>query len=156
MSVEVVLEKLTTHNADVLGCVATHGERLHENMPDKYELIDAGAVAERVNLMFAASDALETEHDLFDQVFMEYETHGLYARRLDDGVLVLVTSPMQRGQFKKAQVGVNLFMKPLKKALAEAAAEPVTPTEDAPAAAESKADDAGKSMIGRIYRGVRY
>ena len=156
MSVEAVLEKLTTHNAGVLGCFATHGDRLHENMTDKYELIDAGAVAERVNLMFAASDALETEHEPFDQVFMEYETHGLYARRLDDGVLVLVTSPMQRSQFKKAQVGVNLFMKPLNKALADAAAAPAAPVEKPAAAEEAQPEAESKGVIGRIYRGVRY
>lgn len=150
MSVDNILQKLVDHNSVVLGCIATHGDKLHENLADQYELIDAGAVAERVGLMFAASDALETEHDGFDQVFMEYEAHGLYARRLDEGVLVLVTTPMQRAQFKKAQVGVNLFMKPLKKALAELP-EPADETtkEDAEAPQD-------KSVLGRIYRGVRY
>ncbi|MFK7941882.1 MAG: hypothetical protein AB8B85_03045 [Paracoccaceae bacterium] len=153
MSVETVLQKLTAHNSGVIGCIATHGEQLHELMPEKYDLIDSAAVAERVNLVFAASDALETEHDPFDQVFLEYEAHGLYARRLEDGVLVLVTDPMQRAQFKKAQVGVNLFLKPLSKALSDA---PLPPAEEPVEAAKTQKPVGKSSMIGRIYRGVRY
>ena len=151
MSVETILQKLTAHNNGVLGCIATHGETLHQNLPEQYQLIDADSVAERVTLMFQASDALETEHEAFDQVFLEYEAHGLYARRLDEGVLVLITERMQRAQFKKAQVGVNLFLKPLRKALYEVPPE-VAPVEEEPAKPEEKPG----GVVGRIYRGVRY
>lgn len=150
MSVQTVLDKLSAHNNGVLGCVATHGEQVHSNLPERYELIDTVAMTERVSLMFQASDELETEHDPFDQVFLEYSSHAVYARRLDDGVLILLTEPMERAQFKKAQVGVNLFLKPLKKALSEAPEVPLV-AEAAPEPTEKP-----KSMIGRIYRGVRY
>lgn len=124
MSVETVLGKMITHNADVLGCIATHGGKIHHNLPDRYGLVDSEAVAEYASLMFEASDALETDHEAFDQIFMEYDGHSVYARRLDDGVLVLLTDKVSRARFKKAQVGVNLFMKPLKRALAEAETAP--------------------------------
>ncbi len=148
MSVDTVLNKMVAHNANVLGCIATHGERLHHNLPDRYDLVDQKAVTEYANLMFQASDELETEHDPFDQMFLEYHGHGLYARRLDDGVLVLLTEPMERTQFKKAQIGVNLFLKPLKKALDEGPAEPTTaPVTGAPAlsAEPDEAPETGQS-----------
>lgn len=146
MSVQTVLEKLTAHNAGIVGCIATHGTQLHQNLPDQYELLDSDTIAERVNLMFEATDQLETDHDPFDQLFLEYDAHGLYARRLEDGVLVLVTEPMQRAQFKKAQVGVNLFLKPLKRALSEAAFVLDT-SED-----ENEQDRKKPGMFRRIYR----
>ena len=117
MSVETVLSKITAHNGDVLGCVASSGGRVYSNLPELYELVDAGAVSEYASIMFEATDALETEHDDFNQMFLEYGDHSLYARRLDDGVLVLVNKPIERTSFKKMQIGVNLFMKPLKRAL---------------------------------------
>ena len=117
MSVEKVLSKITAHNTDVLGCVASTGGKTYSNLPVLYELVEAGAVAEYAGIMFEATDALETEHDEFNQLFLEYAGHSIYARRLDDGVLVLVNKPIERSSFKKMQVGVNLFMKPLLKAL---------------------------------------
>ena len=117
MSVETVLEKITAHNADVLGCVAASGGQVYSNLPELYEMIDTTAVSEYAAIMFEAADALETEHDPFNQLFLEYAGHSLYARRLDDGVLVLVNKPIERKSFKKMQIGVNLFMKPLNRAL---------------------------------------
>lgn len=117
MSVDLVLAKMTAHNSSVLGCIVTHAGQVHHNLPDGYDLVDREAVSEYTTLMFQASDALETDHAAFDQMFLEFQGHGFYARRLDDGVLILLTEPMQSAQFKKAQVGVNLFLKPLKRAL---------------------------------------
>lgn len=130
MSVDTVLSKISAHNTDVLGCIATSEGALHHNLPDMYELVDAEAVSEYAANMFQATDALETDHAAFDQLFLEYEGHSLYARRLEDGVLVLVNKPMQRSSFKKMQVGVNLFMKPLSKALGSDTPAPDAVTAD--------------------------
>lgn len=152
MSVEVVLDKLTANNASVLGCIASHEGRMYHNLPDLYTLVDIQDVSEKMGLIFGASDALETDHDAFDQVFLEYETHGLYGRRLDQGLLILLTQPMKRSQFKKSQVGVNLFLKPLSKAMQTEATQPV----DVPAP-ESEPTNANEQTPGsRVYRGVRY
>ena len=123
MSVENVLDKISSHNGDVLGCVASKGAEVYSNLPEMYELVDAAAVSEYAEIMFEATDALETEHDAFNQLFLEYAGHSIFARRLDDGVLVLVNKPIERSSFKKMQVGVNLFMKPLKRAMSEAGIE---------------------------------
>ncbi len=119
MSVETVLNKISAHNSDVLGCVAKHGEAVYSNLPDLYDLIDPSEVAEHAENMFAVTDGLETDHDAFDQLFMEFGNHSVFARRLEDGVLLLLNRPMERSHFKKMQLGVNLFLKPLKRALGE-------------------------------------
>jgi hypothetical protein len=119
VSVETVLRKISDHNADVLGCIATHGGKIHHNLPDLYELIDTEAVTEYASNMFTVTDALETEHEPFNHLFLEYAGHSIYARRLDDGVLVLANRAIERAHFKKMQIGVNLFIKPLQRALNE-------------------------------------
>lgn len=160
MSVEKVLEKISAHNADVLGCIATVEDRLYDNLPDLYDLVNKRDVAEHAQNMFAATDALETEHDEFDQLFLEFQGHSIYARRLDDGVLVLLNQPVERAQFKKMQIGVNLFMKPLKTALAGRPAPmrkttPVVPTRIEPVTPAQPEQTKPVSLAARIYRGVR-
>lgn len=156
MSVEMVLDKISTHNTDVLGCIAAKGSQVFDNLPELYSLVDKEGVAEHAMNMFAATDALETDHAAFDQLFLEHDGHSFYARRLEDGVLVLVNRPIERAQFKKMQIGVNLFMKPLKAALEQAPDGPApivaTRKEDAPPEPEPEK----RRGLGRLYRGVRY
>lgn len=118
MSVEAVLDKISAHNTDVLGCIAKRGDDVWRNLPDLYELVDTDEVTERAENMFALTEGLETDHDPFDQMFLEYENHSIFARRIDDGLLILLSKPMERSQFKKMQLGVNLFLKPLSRAIA--------------------------------------
>ena len=153
MSVETVLDKISNHNSHVLGCVAAHKGRVHHNLPGLYELVEANAVSEYASIMFEATDALETGQDAFDQMFLEYEGHSIYARRLGDGVLVLVNEPMQRANFRRMQVGVNLFIKPLTAALEdEANGSP----DDFPPLPKGPDPKKPKKTLGRLFRGVRY
>jgi hypothetical protein len=100
--------------------------------------------------MFALVDELENTSDTFEQMFIEYEAHSFFVRRLEDGVLLLLNTPIQRNVFKKVQVGVNLFIKPLGKAMVAQAAEP----EKTAKQAEQKPSAARRAK--RIYRGVEY
>lgn len=150
MSVETVLAKIVGHNEDVLGCIATHADQIYSNLPDGYSIVDCSEVTEYVQNMFALGDELDGANEKFDQIFIEYNEHSFYVRLLEDGVLLLLIAPIQRTIFKKVQVGVNLFIKPLGKALSEAAVELAKaveePAPDAPPAKRPK----------RIYRGVEY
>lgn len=119
MSVEGVLNKISAHNSDVVGCIAKHGDALYHNLPAMYDLLDTNGVTEYAENMFALTDGLQAEHAAFEQMFLEYENHSIFARRLDDGLLLLLNKPMERSQFKRVQVGVNLFLKPLDRALQE-------------------------------------
>lgn len=149
MSVETVLDKISAHNADVLGCIASSGETIYDNLPDLYDLIDKRDVAEHAANMFAASDALETDHEPFNQLFLEYAEHSIYARRLDDGVLLLLNRPVQRAQFKRMQIGVNLFMKPLRRALEQSDAQPMPRVVAGPADARPSAEMPAPEVDGK-------
>ena len=151
MSVETVLKKICDHNAEVTGCIASHGGTVFHELPEMYELIDANGMCEHVENMFTLMDGLETGADPFDQLFLEYQEHSVAARRLEDGVLVLIATPVARADFKKTQVGVNLFLKPLKRALVE----PVATAPAAPEAAEAPAAKPA-APVKRMYRGVAY
>lgn len=152
MSVEAVLRKLCDHNADVLGCIASHKDNVYRDLPDMYQLMDADGMREHAENMFTLMDGLDTGADAFDQIFLEYQNHSISARRLEDGVLVLIAKPMARSEFKKTQVGVNLFLKPLKRAFGEVGAAPA-PGEQDEVEAEGKPK---RAKPGRMYRGVRY
>lgn len=152
MSVETVLKKICDHNAEVLGCIASNGDRVFQELPEMYQLLDANTVREHTANMFELMDGLDSGADAFDQLFLEYQDHSIAGRRLDDGVLVLITSPVARADFKKTQVGINLFMKPLKRALGEAG----TVAEAVPTTPEPEVDPAPDAPKTRMYRGVAY
>lgn len=148
MSVETVLKKICDHNADVIGCIASHSDKVYRALPEMYALMDTDAMRENAEHMFTLMDGLDTGADPFDQIFLEYQNHSIAARRLEDGVLVLIANPLARSEFKKAQVGVNLFLKPLKRALSAPGAGP------APVVAAEVKEDPKKPK--RMYRGVAY
>ena len=117
MSVEAVLDKISAHNTDVLGCIAKRGEDIWRNLPELYELVDPQEVTEHAENIFALTEDLDTDHDPFNQMFLEYENHSIFVRRIEEGILILLSKPMERSQFKKMQLGVNLFLKPLSRAI---------------------------------------
>lgn len=160
--VETVLNKIADHNSSVIACIASKGGRTWNNLPDMYSMVDTEGASEHAANIFAVTDGLETEHLPFDQLFLEFDNHSFYARRLEDGLLLLMNEPMERASFKKMQVGVNLFVKPLRQAMdhaaeesARAVAEPALVAdrveEPAPAPAEQPAP-----RKKRFYRGVEY
>lgn len=165
MSVEAVLDKITGHNADVLGCIVKVKDTTFHNLPEKYDMVDADAVGEYADSMFTVTGELETGQDGLEQLFLEFTHHSFYARKIDDGILLLLNKPIQRRAFKKMQVGVNLFMKPLKRALDETDEPPVAPAAAAPEQAapveaapeEPPENDPQPRRRGRrFYRGVEY
>lgn len=154
MSVEVVLDKLKEHNVGVIGCLATHKGQSYSNLKDPYELVDASAVGEEALQIFELFDALDGPEANIDEVFLEMRHHSVFAHRLDEGVLVVLNKPMERTVFRRLKVGVNLYLKPLKRQLAgEGAAEPAAA---APASNEAAPASPGRQKKKRFYRGVEY
>ena len=156
MSVETVLNKLREHNVGVIGCLATHGGASYTNLKEPYELIDAKSVGEEAWQIFELFDGLSAPEAGIDEVFLEMRHHSVYAHRLEDGVLVVLNKPMDRSVFRRLKVGVNLFVKPLKRELENG---------DAPVAAGAPAQaqpdqvetaPSGPKKKKRYYRGVEY
>ena len=149
MSVETVLQKLCDHNKDVLGCIASHHDAVYHQLPEMYDLIDSNQIREHAENVFTLMDGLEPGEGAFDRMFMEFQSHSIAARRLEDGVLVIIANPIARAEFRKTEIGINLFLKPLKSAMDGA---PVGGSE-----AEQSAPQASKSSRPkRMYRGVEY
>jgi len=122
-SVDQVLRKISHHNSDVFGCVATCEEQIYSSLPEIYDLIDVKAVIEYANNMFAITELLETVEETFDEVFLEFQGHSFVVRKLRVGLLILVSKPIRRGAFRKMQLGMTLFLKPLERSLLEASGE---------------------------------
>ncbi|MEM7057000.1 MAG: hypothetical protein AAF557_05380 [Pseudomonadota bacterium] len=154
MSVERVLNKVVQHNDQILGCILLSSGKVYDNLPERYELVDVLEVAENAESIFELAGTLEAGPNGFDQAFLEFEEYSFFARTLDEGVLVLLTNPIERSAFKKMQVGVNLFMKPLRRELAGQAvpAAPEAESEEVPAKEPKEKQPLSK----RIYRGIRY
>ncbi len=139
MSVKSVLKKICDHNPLVLGCMAGKDDMIFREF-SRIECkseggattskpfaircasgidgeIDVDAVHESAENIFVLMDSLGAGEGAFDQFFLEFKDYSIAARRLDEGVLVMVTRPIDHAAFKKTQVGINLFLKPLNRAL---------------------------------------
>lgn len=118
-SVGTVLDKITEHNDNVLGCIVASGDVVYHNLPEPYHLLDIRSIAEAAGNIFALIDALDTDDGVFQEAFLEYQGHSILARSLDNGgVLLLVAKPVTRGVFRTWHLGVGLFVGPLMRALA--------------------------------------
>lgn len=155
MSLNAVLDKLSAHNHDIIGCIISQDEKIVHNLREPYEVVDARSISDRAVNMLDLMNSLEGAAGEIDQVFLEMEAHSVYARRVGDGALVIVNKPMGRNAFKKVKVGVNLFIRPLEKALqSEGVVEDEIPLEVAPPAEEEVSS--GPKRPVRYYRGVKY
>lgn len=122
-SVDQVLRKISHHNSDIFGCLATCEDRVYSSLPEIYDLIDVEAVVEYAHNMFAITEMLETVEETFDEVFLEFQGHSFVIRKLRVGLLILVSKPIKRGAFRKMQLGMTLFLKPLERVLLSASAQ---------------------------------
>ena len=111
MSLNAVLDKLSAHNHDIIGCIISQDEKIVHNLREPYEVVDARSISDRAVNMLDLMNSLEGAAGDIDQVFLEMEAHSVYARRVGDGALVIVNKPMGRNAFKKVKVGVNLFIR---------------------------------------------
>lgn len=154
MHVDSILDKLSAHNHDIIGCIVSQNGKMTHNLREPYEVIDAASISERALNMLDLMENLADTAGSVDQVFLEMEAHSVYARRVDNGALVIVNKPMGRNAFKKVKVGVNLFIKPLERALRESGVV----EDEIPLEVASPADDAtGKPKRSvRYYRGIKY
>ena len=149
MSVNSVLKKICDHNSLVMGCMAGKDDMifrefdgingvLNADSPNSKPFvircssgiegeIDVDAMHESAENIFVLMDNLGAGEGAFDQFFLEFNDYSIAARKLDEGVLVLVTKPIDHTTFRKTQVGINLFLKPLNRALKVAVAPEIAP-----------------------------
>lgn len=122
MLIEAVLDKIVDHNVDVQACILASGDNVYHNLSGAYEVVDPKAISDRALNMLAITELLEDEQCEAGTAFVEYDDHSLMVKSLnDDDTLILINGHMARAGFKKLQIGINLFIKPLERAKAEAA-----------------------------------
>jgi hypothetical protein len=134
MAVKDVLDKITERNSDVVGCIAVRGDRVYHNL-DAFE-VDCTRISETMADLLAISDMVDEMEEPVSSVFTEYDGNCIVAQRMDDDLLIAVTDHLQRGGYKKLQVGLSLQARLLGKALEEDAA---LPADVIPAAEPEKA-----------------
>ncbi|MEM1277038.1 MAG: hypothetical protein AAGH74_10980 [Pseudomonadota bacterium] len=148
------MSKLTRHNPNTIGCIVNVDGAVYHNLPELYEMVDVEGVTEHISNVFTLTEGLDETPPVFEQLFIEHNNHSIFARRIQDGVLITLNKPMPRKAFKKIQVGVNLFVKPLERAVAAG------PEDSAPLAAPPKerAEPPKQKAAApkRMYRGVEY
>lgn len=132
MAVQEILDKITARNDEVVGCIAMKEDRLYHNLDD-FD-VDCGKIADTMGDLLALSDMLDDMDEPVNTVLTEYDGNCLVAQRIDGNLLVAVADHLQRGGYKKLQVGLNLQGRFLSKALEEAAALPADVVPAAPTA----------------------
>lgn len=118
MQVTDILDKITERNTPVIGCIARKGARMHHNLGD-FDL-DCDQIADTMQDLLSIADFIEDGGSKIDTVFSEYDGQCLIGQRIDDALLVTVSDHLQRGGFKKLQVGLSLQTRMLSKAIDEA------------------------------------
>lgn len=135
MQIQSILQTVTDRNDPVLGCIARSGSKMFHNLDD-YGL-DCESIADSVEELFQLTTMLdEDEENPLSIVFAEYDGHSLLGQRVDDNLMIAVADHLQRGAYKKLQVGLSMQARMIAKAMAEApepaAAPPVKEAAAAP------------------------
>ncbi len=157
MQVTEVLDKISEHNAPVIGCIAAAKGQVFQNL-NGYDL-NCALIADKVrDIMELSALAGEEGADPFETVMIEYDGHSLVVNRMTDGLLIVISEHLQHGAFKKLQVGLSLQARMLDKALADmpdAMMLPV-PIEDfvEPLPADDDATDAEAEAGRRAHMGL--
>lgn len=143
MQIQDILQNVTDRNAPVLGCIARSGDKMFHNLDDFG--LDCTKIADSVDELFHLTSMLDDEDaNPLNIVFAEFDGHSLLGQRVDDSLMIAVADHLQRGAYKKLQVGLSMQARMMVKALADAPTpEPVaapepTPEPEAPAKDEAE------------------
>ncbi|MBB5514742.1 putative regulator of Ras-like GTPase activity (Roadblock/LC7/MglB family) [Rubricella aquisinus] len=173
MSVLQSLQKLCDHNDKIVAAGVVSGDDAVAHADGNYEFVDFAAIADLASQMFDASELLFDGEEDFASVYVEMDVHGLFAKQLKSGALLLVVAePVLGAGLEKLRVAIDIFAKRLEQDLAKGApiaaprpraTEPLRadadgripePREEATPDPKPEGDAAAKPK--RLYRGVEY
>ncbi|MEM9430624.1 MAG: hypothetical protein AAGA32_14150 [Pseudomonadota bacterium] len=116
MRAEGILAELAEHNTAIHAAVISDQTRAAHWTGEGYEDLNVPAFARYGKLLGGAVDMLDGG-EAVRSVYLEFKGHSLLVKRLEDWVLMLLMDPMRRGGFRKAEVGLKLFLPRLLTAL---------------------------------------
>ena len=117
MAVKESLDKISERHSDVIGAiVASNGQYFH-NLEAPYDMISVNEVMELLSEMLAQTDMLADEGFDFPELMIDFPGHSILVRKIEDGLMAVLTPRLSRGHLVKLQVGLALFGKSVSKAL---------------------------------------
>lgn len=160
MRVKDILDKVVKDQPDALAVLVRHGEYDYQNLKPPYDMIPAKDVLETVSEVFMVTDTLEDEgYDIGDMI-LSFDNHSVVSRKINDGVMMVLTSSLGRPQLIKLQVALGLYTRALEKALGQEDAgaddQPVAAApepEAAPAQEPADGDNSEKLSMGAAGQG---
>ena len=135
MAVKEALDKISERHSDVIGAIVACDGQYYHNLEAPYDMVSVNEVMDLFTEMLEQTDLFDGEGFDFSELMIDFPGHSFIVRKLDDGGLLAVLAPrLARGHLIKLQVGLALFGKSVKKALA-AEAEATANAEEAQAEA---------------------
>ncbi len=124
MTIEAVLARISEHNHAVRAVVLCGQGWQRSDLSETYKTLNTEAFGAYGALLLATLDALEAPEGTLDTVFLDFAGHSILARRVDSAWVMLLMDPMGRGGFRKALIGLKIFLPALQEALAGGRAAP--------------------------------
>jgi len=119
MPVNDVLAKISERYPDVIGALVINDGYVFHNLTAPYDMVSADTIMKTFADIFEQAAMLAEEGYEFSDMVLDFASHSFIIRVIPDGLLVVLTGPLQRGQLVKLQVGLGLFAKSISDEIAK-------------------------------------
>ena len=104
MPVNDVLNTISERYSDVIGALVINDGFVFHNLSAPYDMVSADAIMKTFSEIFEQAAMLAEEGYEFSDMVLDFASHSFIIRVIQDGLLVVLTGPLQRGQLVKIQV----------------------------------------------------
>ena len=160
MQIDAVLDKICKQSDDIIAAMVLRDGQSYHNLSGPYDLLSPNDILGALEDAFDLGQEMDVDGMDMGDILLGFDEHSLIARRLDNGILAVLTKQMRRQHLLKLQVGLGLATRALERAFTEApqaavASAPITPKAEVQAEPAPEAAPAPKKKA-RFYRGVAY
>lgn len=160
MQIDAVLDKICDKNDDIIAAMVLRSGETYHNLSGPYDLLNPRDILGALEDAFDLGQEMDVDGMDMGDILLGFDEHSLIARRLDNGILAVLTKQMRRQHLLKLQVGLGLAARALERAFTEVPpaavpTAPVTPKVEVQAEPAPEAAPAPKKKP-RFYRGVAY
>lgn len=160
MQIDAVLNKISNQNEDIIAAMVLREGATYHNLSGPYDLLNPGDILGALEDAFDLGSEIDVDGMDMGDILLGFDEHSLIARRLDNGILAVLTKQMRRQHLLKLQVGLGLASRALERAFTETPPAAVSPEAVVPKAevqAQPVAEVAPTpKKKPRFYRGVAY
>jgi hypothetical protein len=160
MQIDAVLEKICGQNDDIIAALVLREGQSYHNLSGTYDLLNPGEILGAFEDAFELAQEIDVDGMDMCDILLGFDEHSVIARKIDKGILVVLTRQMGRQHLLKLQVGLGLAGRALERAFTETppAAVPTAPVIPKAEVQAEPAPDAAPApkKKARFYRGVAY